>query len=200
MTTTPIRVLLAAALLTATGAVCTAQTDDSRQQTPNFKVEVWGSSQGDFGKLVNAYADLRAKLQVGAPVLSVTDDPKEITKAETILAARIRAARPGAKRGDIFTRAIGAAFRKVLWSEMNERTWAAIMDENPEEFEHAILGTYPKTRPLSTVPPNILAKLPALPPRIEYRFLGRDLILHDTDANVIVDRLPHAISCRHCDK
>jgi hypothetical protein len=165
---------------------------------PDFKVQVWGSSQIEFTKLVSAYAELRAKAQANAPELKVTDDPAEIQRAELVLASGIRSARAGARRGDIFTREISAAFRRVLAAEMNPRTWAAIMDDNPQSFEHEINGVYPKGRTLSTMPPNILAKLPALPPGLEYRFLGRSLVLHDTAANIIIDRLPRAISCRGC--
>ena len=58
---------------------------------------------------------------------------------------------------------------------------------------------YPKKKPLSTVPPNILAALPSLPDGIQYRFLGRHLVLHDTRANVIIDRIPYAVRCMGCD-
>ena len=84
-------------------------------------------------------------------------------------------------------------FRKVLIVETNADTWAAIMDDNPGEFSNQINGTYPEDKPLSTVPPNILAVLPRLPDDIQYRFLGRHLILLDTRANVILDRIPCAI-------
>ena len=50
------------------------------------------------------------------------------------------------------------------------------------------------------VPVNILARLPRLPDDIEYRFLGRDMILLDTRASVILDRIPYAIQCVHGDK
>jgi hypothetical protein len=43
------------------------------------------------------------------------------------------------------------------------------------------------------VPPNILAVLPRLPDDIPYRFFGRHLILLDTRANLILDRMPCAI-------
>jgi hypothetical protein len=42
---------------------------------------------------------------------------------------------------------------------------------------------------LATVPPLLLLRLPKLPEGLEYRFMGRDLILHDTTANIIVDFL-----------
>ena len=82
--------------------------------------------------------------------------------------------------------------------EMSADTWAAIMDDNPGEFAHQINGDYPKRQSLSTVPPNILAALPRLPDDVQYRFLGRHLILHDTRANVIVDRIPYAVHCVNC--
>ena len=95
--------------------------------------------------------------------------------------------------------AIGIEFREVLRLEMDADTWAAIMDDNPGEFLNRINGTYPGKRPLSTVPPNILARLPRLPHDVQYRFLGRHLILHDTRANLILDRVPYAIRCADCD-
>ena len=109
-------------------------------------------------------------------------------------------ARAGAKEGDIFTPAISVEFRKVLIFEMSANTWAAIMDDNPGEFSNQINRTYPDDKPLSTVPPDILAALPRLPDDIQYRFSGRHLILLDMRANVILDRIPYAIQCRDCDE
>jgi len=60
-------------------------------------------------------------------------------------------------------------------------------------FSHAINETYPKGTALSTVPINLLVALPKLPDDIEYRFLGRHLILYDTRTNVILDRIPCAV-------
>ena len=79
--------------------------------------------------------------------------------------------------------------------EMTKDTVEAIMDENPGRFSHDINGTYPKERSVSTVPADILALLPQLPKDIQYRFLGRTLVLHDTRANVIIDRIPCALDC-----
>ena len=76
---------------------------------------------------------------------------------------------------------------------MNAETWAAIMDDNPGALSTRINGTYPEKKPLSTVPPNILAVLPKLPDDVEYRFLGRHLILLDTRARVLLDGIPNAI-------
>ena len=83
---------------------------------------------------------------------------------------------------------------------MSADAWAVIMDDNPGEFSHEINGIYPDGKPFSTVPGQILAVLPALPDGVEYRFLGRHLILLDVRANVILDRIPYAIRCVDCDE
>jgi hypothetical protein len=129
----------------------------------------------------------------------VTGDPAELRNRELALAERIRLARTGATEGEFFTPSISLEFRRVLLIQMDADTWHSLMDDNPGEFHHAINDSYPKKRPLSTVPPNILAALPELPDGIQYRFLGRHLVLHDTRANVILDRIPYAIQCTGCD-
>jgi hypothetical protein len=111
------------------------------------------------------------------------------------LAKKIRVARAGATQGEIFTPTISMEFKKVLFREMDLTTLAVIMDENPGEFPHHINGDYPQKTPLATMPPNILAVLPRLPDDLQYRFVGHQLILLDTRANVILDRIPCAIRC-----
>jgi hypothetical protein len=172
-----------------------AQVPDARpaSQSADFNVQVWGDIAADFSMRIASYVELRSQLEQGLPPLQVTDDPGEITRAERALARRIRVARAKAKRGDIFTPAVTGAFRKALLVEMDAQSWAFLMDDNPGAFSVRINGTYPAHKPLSAVPPRILAALPALPDTIQYRFLGRHLVLFDTKARVILDRLPYAI-------
>jgi hypothetical protein len=193
--------LLAVALMFLAGTLSYAQAPAPAPDpgSPTFRVQVWGYIAADFSARIWQYSELRSELEKGLPRLRVTRDVSELGRAQRALADRIRAARHGAGQGDIFTPVIGMEFRKVLSVEMNANTWAAIMDDNPGEFSNRINGTYPGKRPLSTVPPNILARLPRLPEDIQYRFLGRHLILHDTRANLILDRIPYAIRCADCD-
>jgi hypothetical protein len=181
-------------------SVCYAQpaTTNQTRDTPDFKVQVWGYIVADFSARVGDYAELRSELEKGLPPLTVTDDPADIRRAVRALAKRIRVARAGAKQGDIFTPSISVEFKKVLILQMDSNTWAAIMDDNPGEFSNEINSTYKEGKPLSTVPPNILAVLPRLPDDIQYRFLGRHLILLDTRASVILDRIPFAIRSLDC--
>ena len=179
-----------------------AQTPTTKpgRETPDFRVQVWGFIVADFSARVASYVELRRTLEQGLPGLTVTDDPGDFMRAELALAHRIRAARDGAKQGDIFTPAISLEFKRVLRLAVDANIRAAIMDDNPGEFSIRINGPYPKSRPHSTVPPRILSQLPSLPDDVEYRFLGRHLILYDRRANVILDRIRHAIRCADCDR
>jgi hypothetical protein len=62
-----------------------------------------------------------------------------------------------------------------------------VLEEVPEKLRIRINDPYPEGAPLATMPPEILLRLPVLPEELEYRFLGRHLILRDVDANVILD-------------
>jgi len=189
---------LAVALTVVLGFVGSAQTPKTPQDrdTPDFRVEVWGDIVAEFSTRVSSYVELRGELEKGLPALTLTDRPEEIRRAERALARRIRAARAKAKQGDIFTPTISVEFRKALLVVMDAETWAAIMDDNPGTFSVRINGTYPEKRPLSTVPPNILAALPQLPDDVEYRFVGPHLVLFDTRARVLLDGIAYAIPAR----
>jgi hypothetical protein len=160
-----------------------------------FNVEVLGTRLSEFTAKMDAYAELRRSLEAGLPVLAVTDRPSEIYQAERLLAARIREARAGARRGDLFTEEIRRGFRQLLRPLSNAAACEVIRVDNPGEFSYAVNGEYPKGRPLSTVPAAMLAVLPRLPEDVWYRFLDRDLILHDSRANIILDRIDNAIRC-----
>jgi hypothetical protein len=190
-------ILLVVAPLGSTQPVQTNQ--DRPRDIPIFRVQIWGDAATDFSMRVRSYVELRSEMEKGLPALTVTDDPAELMRAADALAKRIRVARAKAKQGDIFTPAISVRFKKALLLEMNARTWADIVDDNPGAFSNRINATYPRRKALSTVPPNILAVLPILPGDIEYRFVGRHMILLDTRANVIIDRIPYAIQCPDSD-
>jgi len=149
----------------------------------------------DFKERIDKYVDLRNKADDSAPPLKKTAEPAEIRAAQDALGERVGAARTGAKRGEIFTPEITAYFRRLLKPEVKEAgTKEIIKDDNPGNFPFKVNGKYPEKEPLSTVPPNVLASLPKLPKDIEYRFVGKHLILRDVRANLIIDYIPNAIS------
>lgn len=167
---------------------------DEADERPDFQVSVVGYLSADFHTRMWAYFEFRRALENGLPPLVVSSDPATIWRAERALAIRLRAAR-APQQGQLFTPAISLEFQRVLLLETTTEMTREIMDENPGSFSHDINGTYPKERPLSTVPATLLAVLPALPDDIQYRFLGRHLVLHDTRANVILDRIECALAC-----
>ena len=54
-------------------------------------------------------------------------------------------------------------------------------------------GEYPQVSALQSTPPTLLSDLPKLPSDLEYRIVGRELILLDSTANLIIDLLPDAL-------
>ena len=150
----------------------------------------------DFTKRLNAYVELRKKADDSAAPLKKTEDPAKIHIAQQQLAERIRTARAEAKHGDLFTPEVSVILRRLLRPESKEPgTKAAIKDDNPPKAKvpFVINGAYPEKEPLSTVPPNVLASLPKLPEDVEYRFVGKHVVLRDAKANIILDYLTDAI-------
>ncbi len=176
-------------------ALAAAQQTTPQVPTVEFTVEVLGSKVAEFNAKMDEYAALRSRLQKGLPDLVVTDKPTEIQRAEQLLAARIRQARAGAGRHDIFTDQSRRAFRQMLRPLTTAATCAFIHDDNPGEWFWAVNSEYPKQHPVSSVPPSMLDVLPRLPEDVFYRFLDTDLVLHDARANIMLDRIDNAIRC-----
>ena len=178
--------------LLATVALAQAPTNASPAK-PAAAVD--GLIVADFSARITAYAELRRTLEDGLPGLVVTANNNEIRRAEEALARRIRLARERAKQGDIFTPAINAAFKQLLMGVTKPGICAAVLEDNPGNIPFRPNAPYPRNSSLSTVPPSVLGVLPTLPEDVQYRFLDRDLILYDTRANMMLDRIPSAIRC-----
>lgn len=151
----------------------------------------------DFKTRVDAYMDVHKRARREAPRLKPTENPEDIRDARQSLAEGIRTARAGAKQGDIFTPEAAQIFRRLLTPETTgpggAQTKKAMEEDAPAAVPLKINAAYPEGKPLPTVPPNVLATLPQLPEELEYRFVHKDLILHDVPANLIVDFIPKAI-------
>jgi len=186
----------AALLVAAAGAAAQSGTSKPPAKGPDFTVAVDGLIVADFTARMAAYEELRRSLEEGLQGLEITDDASQIRRAEQALARRIRAAREGARQGSIFTPAINAAFKRLLAGVTTPGVCAAILEDNPGHISYRTNRSYPRDEPLSTVPPSVLGVLPTLPSEVQYRFVERHLILYDTRANLILDRIPNAVRCR----
>ena len=186
---------------TATPALASSAPPAESQQVPKgSNVNPDAGLAADFRKRVDAYVKLRKDAEDVAPDLKRTDKPAEIVTAEKTMAQRVRETRATAKRGDIFTPATEAMFRRLLRPPLTKGADAvdnkAIIKDDapmPNEVPFKVNGDYPKVAPLSTVPPDVLLTLPQLPEDMQYRFVGKHLILYDAKANLIIDFMLNAI-------
>lgn len=193
-------VVLASASCTSSPATSTATTSSAATSSTATAVEDTQVNSDaklsqDFKARVEKYVSISKKADDDTPPLKKTKDPAEIRVAQDSLGQRIRALNANAKHGDVFSPEIAAYFKRLLRPEVTDKgTKAAIEDDNPESIPNLkVNAIYPEKETLSTVPPNVLMTLPKLPDDIEYRFVGKHLILRDVRANLIIDYIPNAI-------
>ena len=151
-----------------------------------------GAATLEFHKRIQAYLKIHNQAEGKVPNLKRTDDPVEIAAREKALAEMIMTLRAGAQPGEIFAKEYQPYFIKIVQDDFKERPAVdrkAIVQELPKNLKVDVNTVYPTTLPLATFPPKLLRKLPDLPPELEYRIVGRSLILRDVKANLIVDIL-----------
>lgn len=182
------RSLICALTLTACVAGCAAE-----RRTATIPA----GPLADFERRVEAYNKLHEEQEKKVPALKDKSKPELITAHEQAFAAALQKARADAKPGDIITPAAKARLVEIVRAEMTgpqnkDAREAAKVGNPPKDAEGSnptlkINAVYPKSAPLTLMPPSVLLKLPKLPETLEYRFVGRTLILRDTVANIIVD-------------
>jgi hypothetical protein len=145
----------------------------------------------DFKKRVDRYEDVSEKIQKRVYPITSDANPQEIHKRQKALASEIAKALPGWKHGDIFTDEIAAFFRsrigEVLGGPDGRNIRAAIEDDDLGDIKLQVFTEYPPGEPVTSIPPQLLRVLPSLPKEVEYRFRGKDLIIMDVAAYLIVD-------------
>jgi len=194
----PISILLCL-LFSAAGAAQQKPSPSTQKPSPSAPaVNADAATLADFKQRLTKYIELQKDLADDSPPLKETSDPAKIDAAQEVLGAKLRAARKDAMPGDIFTPQVRVLFRRLMYPELKgedgPETKAAITgDDGPPKVPLKVNAKYPETQPLPTVPANLLARLPQLPEDVEYRIVGKTLILRDVDANIIVDFMPNAI-------
>jgi len=150
-----------------------------------------------FNQRIKDYVALHDKLERTLPGLPAETNPQVLDKHQRALGQLMMEARGAAKRGDIFFPDADRLFRRLLGQVFSgkegQQLKATINDENPSDAKLAVNARYPDEVPLSTMPPQVLAILPKLPPEVEYRFIGHRLILLDIHAHTIVDFIDNVL-------
>ena len=144
-----------------------------------------------------AVAHRRVEQEIGP--IQITDRPETIRQAIEAMAAAMRAERPEARQGDLFTPALAAALRVRIDQVLRVHgfTAADVLAEgtegpDPSMFTLRVNGSFPWVLSHAMFP-CLTGALPPLPPELQYRMVGADLMLIDVHASLIVDILPNAM-------
>jgi len=156
----------------------------------------------NFQRSVAAYVILHQQLEREVPPLVVSPDVDDISMAVRALGMRLQVARVTARQGDIITPEVAQMFRRRIATCLRPEQWATLFadlarDEEGEPVEAPPLRVnmaWPEQVPFDYVPPQLLQSLPLLPQELQYRIIGRSLVLWDHHANLIVDFLPGAFA------
>jgi hypothetical protein len=179
--------LAAAGTLAGQGAVPNKEQTDDAAAFKKFMVRV------------DEYVKFRNTIEKQLPTLKNKEElPEMIAAHQQALARKIREGRPNAKTGDIFSSDIREAFRHVIRSAyQNPQTAVARatlqQQKTVKEVPLKVNGIYPDAVAETTFPPTLLQKLPTLPDVLAYRIMGRDLVLVDSKANLVIDLFHEAL-------
>jgi hypothetical protein len=151
-----------------------------------------------FEKKLKEYAVLHDEMEQNLEPLGDEATPEEIDEHREQLRARIKSARVGAKRGDFFTPGMESLIRRVCSTKANgvdgEQLTSTIDDENPGRMPTVTVNDrYPDGVPVTTMPSQLLEALPKLNKYMEYRFVGKKLILVDAGAGMVLDMTPDVL-------
>jgi hypothetical protein len=152
-----------------------------------------------FEQRIADYIKLRKTAKGTLPALKKpTESQEKIRQYEHALRKAIVAERPTAKDGNIFAPEICAEFRRLVgiaYEADSRHIRESLANAEPGTWDVRVRvnGEYPDNRPLQSMPPSLLMNLPALPPELEYCLVGRNLVLRDTGANLVVDVIPRGL-------
>ena len=152
-----------------------------------------------FTQRLDAYMRVHNEVERALPSAWSFADAEDMFEAVEAMQAGIRAARPDARRGAIFSADVGALIRRRLHARLAacqqsvEQLLAFINEERqPGASAPAINEPFPWELG-SAMLPTLLAALPVLPDELQYRFADRDLVLIDIPADLVVAILVNAL-------
>lgn len=151
-----------------------------------------------FEARVRQYVKLRERVKGKVPKLSRDSTPEQIAAFEKASVEALRVARAGAKPGDLFMPDVAKLIRTTLKSEFKptekKEIRKVVLDkESNIPVPLKINYPYPDAKEFVEMPPALLLKLPQLPKQVKYRYVGRNLMLVDTDNNLIIDYMLDAL-------
>ena len=159
-------------------------------------VNARGAATKAFLDRIQEYVRFHNNVEKMVPPLKQTTDLVEIAHRENALGDALIKQRPDAKPGDFFIAQYQPVIIQIIKEDFAKRSLAdrkALIVELPKGVSIDVNKRYPTDLPLASFPGNLLKVLPELPPQLEYRIVGRHLILFDVKGNVIVDLMRNVV-------
>jgi len=157
----------------------------------------------DFNQRVDQYVRLHRRLERGLPPEHLFGDLEDMPEAVDALHLSMVEARPQAQTGTIFTPRVADLLsarlaRAIATSGLPPAGVFVALNLGDREGipEPQINGRFPATGHVR-VWPALLAALPELPEELQFHFVGRDLVLVDVHADLVVDILKDALPAPH---
>jgi hypothetical protein len=150
-----------------------------------------------FNSHVKDYLRQRERVKAKLPPLSKEATPEQIAAYQKSFMESLRAMRTGTKPGYIFNPQAVEYFRAIIKTEVAPRDKPeirqTILEADTKGVPLKVNYPYPETKELTQIPPTLLLKLPQLPKEVKYRYVGRHLLLVDSDNNLIIDYMLDAL-------
>ena len=163
--------------------------------SPQVRVNKDAATIAAFKQRVQAYAALQKKLDSTLHEVPSGGTPEQFFAHQRALAMLLRKARATARPGDLCSPDLRAFVRRqlarIFRGEEGRQIQRSILDEYTGSVRLEVNGGYPDNVPMATTPPQVLEALPPLPDMLQYRFIGKRLILLDAHAHVIADFIDH---------
>jgi hypothetical protein len=169
----------------------------SHAQTPALSANDQASVK-TFEKRAKEYAKLREQIEEQMPKLSQEAKAEEIQTHKKQFQERVRAARVGAKPGDVFTPEAATLIRAIIKDEYKGKQRVELRDTVLRESDTKAVPLrvnypYPESQEVVEMAPTLLLRLPQLPKQLRYRFVGHNLLLLDRENGLIVDYMTKAL-------
>jgi hypothetical protein len=157
------------------------------------------SQWSTFNRRVDGYLAVRRHVEQSVAGPRASSDPQEILKAADALAGAIQSARATAEQGDIFSPTVAADFRRQIRAILTRdgTRHADLFADRALTIVQPIVNSRFDWAIDAVMPPALIEGLPPLPAELQYRFVGRDLMLIDIVAGLVVDVLPRALPQFH---
>ena len=150
-----------------------------------------------FDEAIGKYMALRRKLrsEVAGPVKDSSSS--QVTNASDALAGAIQRARKDAHVGSLFNAPVATVIKGRITDAVRTEKLVSVLAEIDDEGKAGLAPKVhlrlPVSAQMATMPASLLNVLPPLPKELEYRILGRYLVLRDVDASLILDYIPDAV-------